>query len=240
MRTGFFVPKASCMRFLKTDSRGNSRPRSIMRRSRSGCFISSITSLFGMCWFHPESGFRSIIQALEYPWWTEQLWRTRNPVICPPGYPVTEEVRRVKCAHCRPRRRESGNSIAGTTSSRSRPQGCNGHDPPFRPSLDESVIQSVVQTLRSGWISEGQQVKAFENMFSRTFSLPHALALHSGTAALHLAVIGAGVTEGDEVITTTQTFVATALSILYAGARPSLPIFSRAAPISTPTTLHTE
>jgi tetratricopeptide (TPR) repeat protein len=45
----------------------------------------------GMCWFHPENGFRSIMQALEYPWWTEQVWRTRNPVVCPPGYPVTEE-----------------------------------------------------------------------------------------------------------------------------------------------------
>ncbi len=90
----------------------------------------------------------------------------------------------------------------------------------FKPSLDESVIQNVVQTLRSGWISEGQQVIAFEKTFSKKFSLPHTLALNSGTAALHLAVIGSGVVAGDEVITTTQTFVATALAILYAGARP--------------------
>jgi perosamine synthetase len=90
----------------------------------------------------------------------------------------------------------------------------------FKTSVDESVIQNVVQTLRSGWISEGQQVKAFEETFSKKFGMPHSLALNNGTAALHLAVIGAGVVVGDEVITTTQTFVATALAILYAGGRP--------------------
>lgn len=90
----------------------------------------------------------------------------------------------------------------------------------FKPTVDESVIQEVVQTLRSGWISEGQQVKAFEERFSKKFSLPRSLALNSGTAALHLAVLGSEAAAGDEVITTSQTFVATALAILYTGASP--------------------
>jgi perosamine synthetase len=92
--------------------------------------------------------------------------------------------------------------------------------PLFKPFIAESVVQSVAQTLRAGWISEGKKVKAFEERFCRHFHHPHALALNNGTAALHLAVSGAGVLPGDEVITTAQTFVATAMAILYCGARP--------------------
>jgi perosamine synthetase len=92
--------------------------------------------------------------------------------------------------------------------------------PIFKPTIPESVIQSVAETLRAGWISEGKQVKSFEENFCRHFGHPHALALNSGTAALHLALLGSGVLPGDEVITTTQTFVATAMTILYCGARP--------------------
>jgi perosamine synthetase len=92
--------------------------------------------------------------------------------------------------------------------------------PIFQPSVPPSVVDRVCETLRAGWLSEGQQVKAFEEAFCRQFTLPHALAVNSGTAALHLAVLGAGVGPGDEVITTAQTFVATAMSVLYAGATP--------------------
>jgi perosamine synthetase len=90
----------------------------------------------------------------------------------------------------------------------------------FQPRVTEKAIARAVETLRSGWISEGKQVKTFEENFCAVFGLPRALALNSGTSALHLALLAAGVGPGDEVITTAQTFVATALSILYVGARP--------------------
>ena len=48
----------------------------------------------GMCWFDPVQGFRSVVQALEHPWWTERLWRCGRPVLSEKGYPVTEEQRR--------------------------------------------------------------------------------------------------------------------------------------------------
>ena len=92
--------------------------------------------------------------------------------------------------------------------------------PIFQPSVPPSVVDRVCETLRAGWLSEGRQVNAFEDAFCRQFAMPHALALNNGTAALHLAVLGAGVGPGDEVITTAQTFVATAMAILYVGGKP--------------------
>ncbi len=90
----------------------------------------------------------------------------------------------------------------------------------FDPSVPEAGIAAVVATLRSGRMSEGGGVRVFEEQFRRRFALPNALALNSGTAALHLAMLGAGVGPGDEVITTAQTFVATAMAVLYVGAIP--------------------
>jgi perosamine synthetase len=92
--------------------------------------------------------------------------------------------------------------------------------PIFQPSVPESVVERVAATLRAGWLSEGQHVRKFEEMFARKFNLPHALALNSGTAALHLAVLGAGVGPDDEVIIPAQTFVATATAVLMAGGTP--------------------
>ena len=92
--------------------------------------------------------------------------------------------------------------------------------PVFKPCLGEHVVDLVTATLRAGWLSEGGQVRSFENEFCKCFGFPRALALNSGTAGLHLAVLASNVGEGDEVITTAQTFVATAIPILYVGARP--------------------
>ncbi|HXB97944.1 MAG TPA: DegT/DnrJ/EryC1/StrS family aminotransferase [bacterium] len=92
--------------------------------------------------------------------------------------------------------------------------------PLFLPRIDEASVQRVAQTLRSGWISEGRQVLAFEQALCAQFGFPRALAVNSGTSALHLALLALGVGPGDEVITTAQTFVATALAILYCGATP--------------------
>ena len=90
----------------------------------------------------------------------------------------------------------------------------------FSPAIPEEAVERATATLRSGWISEGRQVREFEEDFCRYLRLPRALAVNSGTAALHLALLGAGVGSGDEVITTCQSFVATAMAVLYAGAHP--------------------
>lgn len=92
--------------------------------------------------------------------------------------------------------------------------------PLFDPRLSDAAISAVATTLRSGRLSEGPGVKKFEDDFCTRFALPRALALNSGTSALHLALLVAGVGAGDEVVTTAQTFVATALAVRYVGATP--------------------
>jgi perosamine synthetase len=92
--------------------------------------------------------------------------------------------------------------------------------PIFKPSIPEAVVECVTAALRGGWLSEGKHVKQFESAFCDKFLVPHALALNSGTAALHLAMLGAGVGPGDEVILPAQTFVATATTVLQAGGTP--------------------
>jgi len=88
------------------------------------------------------------------------------------------------------------------------------------PSLGEDEIQEVVATLRSGWIGTGPRTQAFEAAFREYVGAPHAVAVSSCTAALHLSLVVSGVLPGDEVVTTPFTFVATANAILHAGARP--------------------
>ena len=89
-----------------------------------------------------------------------------------------------------------------------------------RPALEETEIQEVVDTLRSGWIGTGPRVARFEEEFRAYVDAQHALALSSCTAALHLSMIAAGVGAGDEVITTPHTFAATANAIVHTGAVP--------------------
>ncbi len=92
---------------------------------------------------------------------------------------------------------------------------------PFhRPSYGEEEIREVSETIRSGWITTGPKVKAFEEAFAREVGAKHAVALNSGTAAMHLSLEALGVTEGDEVITVPFTFVATSEVILYCRAKP--------------------
>ena len=96
--------------------------------------------------------------------------------------------------------------------------------PPFlpftRPSLDEETIAGVAQVLRSGWITSGPQVKAFEQALSDYFGGRPVRAMNSGTATLEVALALAGVMPGDEVVTTPLTWVATANVIVRAGAVP--------------------
>ena len=94
---------------------------------------------------------------------------------------------------------------------------------PFhRPAIDEDEIRSVVETLKSGWLTTGPKVQRFEEEFARYLDCRHAVAVNSGTAALHLALDATGIKEGDEVILPTMTFAATAEVVLYFKARPVL------------------
>lgn len=94
---------------------------------------------------------------------------------------------------------------------------------PFtRPSIDEATIAAVGDVLRSGWITSGPKVQAFEAALSEYCGGRTVRAFNSGTATLEIALRLAGVGPGDEVITTPLTWVATANVILEVGARPVL------------------
>jgi len=86
----------------------------------------------------------------------------------------------------------------------------------IKPQIDAAVMGVV----ESGNYVLGPQVEAFEERFADYCAVRHCKALNSGTSALHLALLAAGVGPGDEVITVSMTFVATAAAILYCGARP--------------------
>jgi len=94
---------------------------------------------------------------------------------------------------------------------------------PFHvPDIGDDEIRSVVETLRSGWLTTGAKVKKFEEDFAAYTGTTHAVAVNSGTAALHLALEAIGIKEGDEVIIPTMTFTATAEVVLYFKAKPVL------------------
>jgi dTDP-4-amino-4,6-dideoxygalactose transaminase len=90
------------------------------------------------------------------------------------------------------------------------------------PAIEESEIEEVVATLRSGWLCTGPKVELFERNFKRYKCANYAIAVNSCTAALHLSLLVAGVKPGDEVITTPLTFCATVNAIIHAGAIPVL------------------
>ncbi|HKK13416.1 MAG TPA: UDP-4-amino-4,6-dideoxy-N-acetyl-beta-L-altrosamine transaminase [Gammaproteobacteria bacterium] len=89
-----------------------------------------------------------------------------------------------------------------------------------RQCLDEDDVQAVVEVLRSDWLTTGPQVEAFEAEFAARVGAGEAVAVSSGTAALHSAMNALAVGPGDEVIVTPMTFAASANCILYQGARP--------------------
>jgi len=91
--------------------------------------------------------------------------------------------------------------------------------PVFRPSYGEEEFEAVRAVMASGWVGLGPKTAEFEKKFAEYLGVKHAVALNSGTAALHLAMIVAEV-EGREVITTPLTFVSTNHAILYAGGTP--------------------
>jgi len=86
--------------------------------------------------------------------------------------------------------------------------------------IQDEIEERVLSVLRSGGYVGGSEVEAFEREFAGYCEVSHALTFNSGTAALHAALLALGVGAGDEVITVSHTFVATAEAIVQAGARP--------------------
>jgi perosamine synthetase len=96
------------------------------------------------------------------------------------------------------------------------------HVPFYRPDLGEPEIDEVIASLKSGWLTTGPRVKRFEEEFAQAVSAPHAVAMNSCTAALHLAIEALGVRPGDGVLVPTLTFAATAEVVRYQGGIPIL------------------
>jgi perosamine synthetase len=92
--------------------------------------------------------------------------------------------------------------------------------PIARPQLGEDEKQRVWDAMSSGTLAQGPRVAEFEERFAAMVGVSHAVATSSGTTALHLALLGYGIGQGDEVITVPFTFIASANSVLYTGARP--------------------
>lgn len=94
-------------------------------------------------------------------------------------------------------------------------------------SLDKEEAQAAYDTVLSGWVTQGPAVKKFEETFAEYTGAGYAVAVSSCTAALHLAMLAAGVGEGDEVICPSMSFIATANSITYSG---GVPVFAEVDP----------
>ena len=94
---------------------------------------------------------------------------------------------------------------------------------PFhRAPVGEEEVQAVSEVIRSGWLTMGPKTFEFEKEFAKYVGAQHAVAVSTGTAALHLSLEAAGVQAGDEVLLPTTTFTATAEAVTYVGARPVL------------------
>jgi dTDP-4-amino-4,6-dideoxygalactose transaminase len=88
------------------------------------------------------------------------------------------------------------------------------------PAIGEEEIEAVAETLRSGWLTSGPRTEELERRFAEYVGARHAIALASGTAAMHLSLVAAGIGPGDEVVTTPITWPATANVIVHCGATP--------------------
>jgi len=88
------------------------------------------------------------------------------------------------------------------------------------PQIGDEERSAVMAVLDSGQLAQGPVVEAFEREFAAWCGVRHAVAVNSGTAALHLLMVAHGIGEGDEVITSPFTFVASANAALFVGARP--------------------
>ncbi|ALV63884.1 Putative aminotransferase, DegT family [Thermococcus sp. 2319x1] len=92
--------------------------------------------------------------------------------------------------------------------------------PIAKPLIGEEEIEAVVEVLKSGMLAHGKEVEAFEREFAEYLGVKHGIAVSNGTAALDVALKALKIGPGDEVITTPFTFIASANSILFQGAKP--------------------
>ena len=92
--------------------------------------------------------------------------------------------------------------------------------PIARPVLGEREAEAARRAILSGWVTQGPEVAAFEQEFAAAVGAPHGCAVSSCTTALHLALLAAGVQPGDEVVTVSHSFIATANAVRYCGAVP--------------------
>ena len=88
------------------------------------------------------------------------------------------------------------------------------------PDIGQDEIEAVIETMKSGWVTQGRKVEEFENSFAQYCGVKYGVAVSSGTAALHIALASLRLKTGDEVITTPLSCVATTNPILYLNAKP--------------------
>ena len=92
--------------------------------------------------------------------------------------------------------------------------------PYFVPTIEDDEVKEVVDTLKSGWLTQGPKTIEFERLIAEYSGAKYAVCVNSCTAALHLSLIGLGIGPGDEVITSPYTFGSTANVIVHTGAKP--------------------
>lgn len=92
--------------------------------------------------------------------------------------------------------------------------------PIIKPTMDEAEAEAARRVILSGWVTQGPEVAAFETEFATFTGAQHAAAVSNCTTALHLALLAAGVKPGDEVVTVSHSYIATANSVAYCGAIP--------------------
>ena len=92
--------------------------------------------------------------------------------------------------------------------------------PLMRPIIDEEVVEAAIHALQNERLVLGESVFKFEEEFARYVGVKYAISTNSGTDALHIALLALGLGQGDEIITTPASFVASANCALHAGAKP--------------------
>jgi perosamine synthetase len=116
---------------------------------------------------------------------------------------------------------DSSNSSSGGSVSRVRLMPPSRSSIPIaKPLIGRSEADAASRAIMSGWLTQGREVAAFEREFAAAVGAPYACAVSSCTTALHLALLAAGVQPGDEVVTVSHSFIATANVVRYCGATP--------------------